>query len=136
MTYPVLKVPLNPNQPTIRVWKVLNDSEWRDVSVLVVMICVSWWPLTSSRTTVRMSWFPPPFPQIDFMGSMVIVWRVRGKIISSVLCNFVHNNCAQCSAHTWTNLTVPWIGFCLTGLFHCVLGFIFVYVLLHACVGL
>jgi len=31
----------------------------------------------------------------------VIVWRVRGKIITSVLCNIVCNNCAQCSARTY-----------------------------------
>jgi len=26
----------------------------------------------------------PPFPQIDIIGAMVIVWRVRGKVICSV----------------------------------------------------
>jgi len=36
---------------------------------------------------------------------VVIVWRVRGKIIRSVLCNIVHNNCAQCNAHTYIE---PW----------------------------
>jgi len=56
-----------------------------------------------------------PFPQTDIIGAMVIVWRVRGKIITSVLCNIVCNNCAQCNAHMWTDLTVLWIGFCLTG---------------------
>ena len=46
----------------------------------------------------------------------MIVWRVRGKIIRYVLCNIVCNNCALCDAHTlWTDLTVLWIGFCLTG---------------------
>ena len=34
---------------------------------------------------------------------MVIVWSVRGKIIRSVLCNIVCNNCAQCNAHTHMN---------------------------------
>jgi len=29
------------------------------------------------------------------------IWRVRGKIIRSVLCNIVCNNCAQCNAHTY-----------------------------------
>ena len=29
------------------------------------------------------------FPQIDIIGAMVIVWRVRGKSIRSVLCNIV-----------------------------------------------
>jgi len=51
-------------------------------------------------------WAPPPdphspFPQIDIIGAMVIVWRVRGKIIRSVMCNIVRNNCAQCNAHTY-----------------------------------
>ena len=36
--------------------------------------------------------FVPPFPQIDIIGVVVIVWRVRGKIIRSVLCNIVCNN--------------------------------------------
>ena len=44
---------------------------------------------------------PPPFPQIDIIGAVVIVWRVRGKNIRSVLCNIVCNNCAQCDAHTY-----------------------------------
>ena len=30
-----------------------------------------------------------PFPQIDIIGAMVIVWRVRGKIIRSVLWNIM-----------------------------------------------
>jgi len=34
----------------------------------------------------------------------VIVWRVRGKIIRSVLCNIVCNNCAQCNAHTYEQI--------------------------------
>ena len=44
---------------------------------------------------------PPPFPQIDIIGATVIVWRVREKIIRSVLCNIVCNNCTQCNAHTY-----------------------------------
>ena len=49
---------------------------------------------------------------------MVIVWMVRGKIIRSVLCNIVRNNCVMCTVqctHIWTDLTALWIGFCLTG---------------------
>jgi len=56
-----------------------------------------------------------PFPQADIIGAMVIVRRVRGKIIRSVLCNTVCSNCAQCNAHHMNRLTVRWIGFCLTG---------------------
>ena len=44
--------------------------------------------------------FIPPFPQVDIIGAVVIVWRVRGKTIRSVLCN-VCNNCAQSDAHTY-----------------------------------
>jgi len=32
---------------------------------------------------------------------MTIVWRVRGKIIKSVLCSIVCNNCAQCNEHIY-----------------------------------
>jgi len=46
----------------------------------------------------------PHFPQIDIIGAMVIVWRVREKIIRSVLCNIVCNNCAQCNAHTYEQI--------------------------------
>ena len=53
----------------------------------------------------------PPFPQIDIIRAVVIVWRVRGKTIRSVLCNIVCNNCAQCDAHTYeqTNSSLDWV---------------------------
>jgi len=42
------------------------------------------------------------FLSLVTLTSMVIVWRVRGKIIRSVLCNIMLNNCAQCNnAHTY-----------------------------------
>ena len=52
-----------------------------------------------------------PFPQIDIIGAVVIVWRVRRKTIRSVLCNIVYNNCAQCNAHTYeqTNSSLDWV---------------------------
>jgi len=60
-------------------------------------------PALSSRaiSSVIDQTYPPPFPQIDIIGAVVTVWRVRGKIIRSVLCNIVCNNCAQCNAHTY-----------------------------------
>jgi len=79
---------------------------------------------------------PPPFPEIDIVGAMVIVWRVRGKIIRSVRCNIVRNNCAQCNAHTYehTYSSLNWV---LSHWAHfTVRRFIFVYVLLYACVVL
>jgi len=53
----------------------------------------------------------PPFPQIDIIGVVVIVWEVRGKTIRSVLRNIVCNNCAQCNAHTYeqTNSSLDWV---------------------------
>ena len=53
----------------------------------------------------------PPFPQIDIIWDVVIVWRVRGKTIRSVLCNIVCNNCAQCNAHTYEqpNSSLDWV---------------------------
>ena len=43
--------------------------------------------------------------------AVVIVWRVRGKTIRSVLCNIVCNNCAQCDAHIYkqTNSSLDWV---------------------------
>ena len=54
----------------------------------------------------------PPFPQIDIIRAVVIVWRVRGKIIRYVLCNMVSNNYAVRCTHEQTE---QFSGFCLTG---------------------
>jgi len=69
--------------------------------------------LTTSRSC-RATWISvhcfdilppvPPFPQIDIIGAVVIVWRVGGKIVRSVLCNIVCNNSIVHSAmHTHMN---------------------------------
>jgi len=42
-----------------------------------------------------------PFPQIDIIGAMMTFCRVKGKIVRSVLCSIVCNNCAQRNAHTY-----------------------------------
>ena len=39
--------------------------------------------------------FPLPLPQIDIIRAVVIVWSSKGKIIRSVLCSIVCNNCTQ-----------------------------------------
>ena len=74
-----------------------------------------------------------PFPQIDIIGAMVIVWRVRGKIIRYVLCaTIVHS-----AMHTHMNRRNSSLDWVLSHWAHfTVLRFIFVYVLLHACVVL
>jgi len=71
-----------------------------------------------------------PFPQIDIIGAMMIVWRVRWKIIRSVLCNIVCNDCAQRNAHIHVNRHNSSLDWVLSHWAHfTVLIFIFVYVL-------
>jgi len=50
-----------------------------------------------------------PFPETDIIEVMMIVWRVRGKIIRSVMCSILCNSCAQCSAqtHAHTHMNRP-----------------------------
>ena len=74
-------------------------------------IFILWFLLSSILFFPRLISAVPPFPQIDIIGAVVIVWRVRGKTIRSVLCNIVCNNCAQCSAHTYeqTNSSLDWV---------------------------
>jgi len=65
--------------------------------------------LTSHRRLIFPLSVTRPFPQIDVIGAVVIVWRREIYQVCSV------QYCAQCNAHTWTDLTVLCIGFCLTG---------------------
>jgi len=71
-----------------RGWRWMSDAARRRSST---------WPPSASTGASIFS----PFHQIDIIGAAVIVWRVRGKIIRSVLCNIVCNNCPQCNAHTY-----------------------------------
>ena len=66
------------------------------------------WSFTIMPRTLRLL---TPFLQIDIIGAVVIVWRVRGNTVRSVLCNIVCNNCAQCDAHTYeqTNSSLDWV---------------------------
>ena len=68
-------------------------------------------------------WYGPeyllPLPSNRHLEEM-ISWKVRGKIIRSVLCTIMCNN----FAHTWTDLTVVWwLDLALLWLY-CVLQFI------------
>ena len=47
-----------------------------------------------------------PFPPVDIIWAMMIVWRIRGKIIWTVLCCVVYDSCTQRYAHTWAVLNV------------------------------
>jgi len=96
------------------VWRIMRE-KYQHCS----MLCYVQWLCTVYSYTYKqfLKLCVPYFPQIDIIRAMVIVWRVRGIIIRSVLCSIVCNNCAQCNAHTyvWTDLTVLWKLFCLTG---------------------
>ena len=76
----------------------------------------------------------PPFPQIDNIGAMMIVWRVRGKIIRSVLCNIVCNN-VHSAMHTHMNrpnssldwgLSHLWAHFTVRRFIFCVYYFVYI----------
>ena len=61
------------------------------------------------------TYITPPFPQIDIIGAVVIVWRVRGKL-SGLFCAILCATIVHSAMHTHMNrLTVLWIGFSLTG---------------------
>jgi len=49
-----------------------------------------------------------PFPQIDIIGAMVIVWRVRGKIIRSVLCSTIMHS-AMHTHMNGPNSSLEWV---------------------------
>ena len=66
-----------------------------------------------------------PFPQIDVIGAVVIVWRVREKISRSVTVQYsVQQLCTVQCTHKLTDLTVVcWLDFAFLWLY-CVLQFI------------
>jgi len=39
-----------------------------------------------------------------FIWAVMIVWRIRGKVIRTVLCCVVYDSCAQWYTHTWAVL--------------------------------
>ena len=64
----------------------------------------------------------PPFPQTDIIRAMMIVYRVRGKIIVSVLCNIVHS-----AMHTHMNRPNSLL------LFRFCFSVVILYVIVHLC---
>jgi len=51
---------------------------------------------------VSLPWSPVvhPSPPVDVIWAVVIVWRIRGKIIRTILCCTVYDRCTQLYAHT------------------------------------
>jgi len=56
-------------------------------------LCIQWYRHGAGNTVEENSGVFSLI-QLDIIGVVVIVWRVRGKTIRSVLCNIVCNNCA------------------------------------------
>jgi len=102
---------------TATVCQICQVSSWTD---LVCCFC----------SMIFLKVYLPLLPSNRHHRSIGDCQGVRGKIIRSVLCSIVCNNCAQCSAHTWTDVTVLWIGFFHWALFT-VLRFILVYVCVY-----
>jgi len=53
-------------------------------------------------TQYNMFCFPFPSPPVGSIWAMMIVWRLGGKIIRTVLCCLVYNSCAQWYTQMWT----------------------------------
>jgi len=107
---------------------------WCDLRLARLLTHLLWPPCVAVADIIFLPcgfffFLPPRLPQIDIIGAVVMVWRVSGKTIRSVLCNIVCNNCAQCNAHTHeqTNSSLDWvlshwaISLCLDEFLYCVL---------------
>ena len=80
--------------------------------IMFVFCCIRTMTQVLHPTGHKIGHFGEILPsQIDIIGAVVIVWRVRGKTIRSVLCNIVCSNCAQRNAHTYkqTNSSLDWV---------------------------
>ena len=121
-----LHLPASP----VKNWKILLE-QLTFVAHLLLLTSVTTFRL--EKTCYSSHWcLPPPFPQRDIIGAMVIVWRARGKIIRSVLCSasIVCNSCTQWTAHTHMNRPNSSLDWVLPHWAHfTVLRFIFVYIL-------
>jgi len=78
-----------------------------------------------------------PFPQIDIIGAMVIVWRVRGKL-SGLFCAILCATIVHSAMHTHTNRrnsSLDWVLF--HWVYFTVLRFILCMYCMHVyCAGL
>jgi len=85
-------------------FRLVTDDYWRSwcsVLFLTYMIGRHWRP--GVRGAASLLW-APPFPQIDIIGAVVIVWRLRGKnyqVCSVQYC--VQQLCTVRCTHIWTD---------------------------------
>jgi len=63
--------------------------------------CLFPWKIWTFHVT-RVAFGPSPFPQIDIIGAMVIVWRVRGKL-SGLFCAILCATIVHSAMHTYIN---------------------------------
>ena len=79
-------------------------------------------------------WCGFPLPQIDIIGAVVIVWRVRGEL-SGLFCAILCATIVHSAMHAHMNrLAVLWIGFCLTGpISLCLYSFLYCVLLCVVC---
>jgi len=101
--------------------------------------------LSKSIVTMAQSlichWWMYPSPPVDIIGAMMIVRRIRGKIIRTVLCCVMCDSCAQWYAHTYEQFLQVSVGLGLGLVFVHLFRFSILYVfvvfltLSYSCVG-
>jgi len=73
--------------------------------------------LVSGASVRRVMLFPQasasPSPPVDNIWAMMNVWRIREKIIRTVLCCAVYDSCAQWYAHIYEQFLKMIVGLCL-----------------------
>lgn len=57
-----------------------------------------------SCLTSLLFWVTLPSPPVDIISATVIVWRIKGKIVRTVLCSVVYDNYAQWYRRIWAVL--------------------------------
>jgi len=77
------------------IWNVAGSS-----ALQVVDVVFTW----EGHWMTHCFWMVPacaPSPPLDNIWAMMILWRIRGKIITNVLCCVVYNSCAQRYTYTY-----------------------------------
>ena len=89
--------------------------DWRHVATgCTALVSVMWFASTNDNwitagltcrrgVNVSLNAFPsrPVWTSSELWFNINIVWRIRGKIIRTVLCCVVYDSCTQWYAHTW-----------------------------------
>jgi len=84
--------------------------------VVTVTLLITWIIIVMMSVSVNEAC--SPFPQIDIIGVVVIVWRVRGKL-SGLFCAILCATIVHSEMHTHINKQFCGLGFVSLGPFHC-----------------